>query len=83
MGLLYKIVDQIDKIVDSNGNNVIQMLVINDQYQLFTKLVALLKKKGKEQMISLMLEHSNHDGLDFGMIVVVNNRLQFNLVLDQ
>jgi len=26
-------------------------------------------------MISLMLEHSNHDGLDFGMIVVVNNRL--------
>jgi len=59
MHFMYKLVDSIDQVLNQNNDNVFQMLLANDQYQVLVRLVNLLKKKAKETVITKMLGHLN------------------------
>jgi len=59
MHFMYILVDSIDQVFNQNNDNVFQMLLANDQYQVLVRLVNLLKKKAKETVITKMLGHLN------------------------
>ena len=80
---MYKLVDSIDQVFNQNNDNVFQMLLANDQYQVLVRLVNLLKKKAKETVITKMLGHLNQDGLDFRMMAIISKKLQYNLLFDE